>query len=77
METILTDNEIDVLIYALGKSRGERGFSEKDIIILCDWATEIKVQAAAFQLISAGTVLVDVVDGEVVFQTTNHATCAT
>lgn len=70
---MLTDEEREKLIVALGVSRGDKGFTEEEVERIISWAEETLLNSALLDNVLDGYVSVDVAqDGELMFGITNH-----
>lgn len=70
-KSILTEEEIQTLILSLGMARKGSEFSEDEILVVVRWAEETSIGYALLQNVLHGTVMVDVKDGECVFDITD------
>ena len=69
-QSILSDEEIEKLVIALGIGRDGNEFTEEELLKVINWAEEVTIGHALLQNVMTGTVSVDVKDGEVVFNIT-------
>lgn len=69
-KSILTEEEIQTLILSLGSSRKESEFTEDEILLVIRWAEEVVIGYGILQNVLHGTVKVDVVNGECMFDVT-------
>lgn len=72
-QQFITDDEAQVFIMALGKTRGAKGFTEEEASKIISWAEDIAFNKALFDNVLDGHMAVDVNDeGEVVFGITKQ-----
>jgi hypothetical protein len=64
---LLTRQEIDVLIQALARARGKRGFTAADVQVVVTWAETAASQAQLLYYVLQGTVLPYVYGEDVMF----------
>jgi hypothetical protein len=54
----LTDDETMTLIMSLGRSRGEKGFHERESTSVIEWAQGVRLNAALLDLVLKGELLI-------------------
>ena len=62
----LTTEEQEHIVLQLGK--GQRTFTEDDIEIALDWASKVALDAALFEKVMDGSLVLSVKNGEIYFQ---------
>lgn len=67
-EALLSKDELEKLLVALGKTRGDRGFTEADAKIVQEWAVAARVAHNLLELALDGAISIDVEAGQVTFK---------
>jgi hypothetical protein len=65
VSSILTDDEVTALAFALGK--GQKEFLTEDVKIVVEWAEEISLKSALLEGVLSGKINLQIDNGEVLF----------
>lgn len=65
---MVSDNDVQKLIYSFLLARGEKGGNEQEVEIILDWAHDVVISSALLESVLSGTMLIDIENDEIVYK---------